>query len=368
MHEITPKTRKQILDSRRSKILKELMKKSRFSSGGIEVISEEKSEKNDQSSPKKGGRIRKIPGKYRECAIDENSFVSENQFSDVEKNRRLIICISRCDEIIADNLEKPSKSSISNELNPFEIYSQKEDFYNSKLPRKKVKPMRYRSQSWDYENGDEMGDNDLVTNPNVSTTKHSENYQPKKMWKRKKIPDLENNWDSNSLKNCQWGPKNHKKCEEILIFNPIFEPIDSDKELFNNAIEQNASNSEKQTNSTLFNCFPQKGMEKHHFISRRRKEKVVPRLNETQIISADDALVAFANVERYKNYQGVSNTENKHEKTETFQKNLSEYREQIPRQPRKIWKRQKLSNETISFDKKEHPRFVVIDEMLLDEQ
>ena len=42
MHEITPKTRKQILDSRRSKILKELMKKSRFSSGGIEVISEEK--------------------------------------------------------------------------------------------------------------------------------------------------------------------------------------------------------------------------------------------------------------------------------------------------------------------------------------
>ena len=86
------------------------------------------------------------------------------------------------------------------------------------------------------------------------------------------------------------------------------------------------------------------------------------------MISADDALVAFANVERYKNHQGVSNTENKHEKTETFEKNLSEYREQIPIQPRKIWKRQKLSNETISFDKKEHPRFVVIDEMLLDEQ
>ena len=49
-HEITPKTRKQFHDTRRSKILRELMKKSQFSSGGIEVSSEEKSEK---SPPKK---------------------------------------------------------------------------------------------------------------------------------------------------------------------------------------------------------------------------------------------------------------------------------------------------------------------------
>ena len=44
-HEITPKTRKQYHDTRRSKILRELMKKSQFSSGGIEVSSEKKSEK-----------------------------------------------------------------------------------------------------------------------------------------------------------------------------------------------------------------------------------------------------------------------------------------------------------------------------------
>ena len=43
-HEITPKTRKQFHDTRRSKILRELMKKSQFSSGGIEVSSEKKSE------------------------------------------------------------------------------------------------------------------------------------------------------------------------------------------------------------------------------------------------------------------------------------------------------------------------------------